>query len=401
MRLGHTALAFLASLSIAFSLLALAAPSAQACGLFGLFCSTREPPAPDPGGQESPDQPVPAVGKWFGFNSQLSMNGLATADQELDAATVAGATAHRLPVVWRALQPEPSDPPLSEQPYLEKVDAFYAAAIARGVLPVFITYWAPVWASKYRSCRMLDFGCIEIARSDHKLVPDQPFLNHYRRFVTAVKQRWPRAIIEPWNEPNAYWDDPEYRGSKAFAANPEEFAAIQCAAYAGSKAVNDDPVLASGWGARRYGEYLSRIYAAGGKDCWDRANLHLYPGESSSFGRGTYIARVLSQTRGLRAKYGDGDPLWITETGYTTSGFGRVAEDVQADGFRRLYNRFATMPDIEAIFVHTLRDSPLPRYPWSYSRHGEYGFGFLRENWTPKPVYCQFARQAGNAPAGC
>lgn len=405
MRLLRLTVRLVAALSLTTGVVVSLSPPAHACGVLGLFCGPAATPAPDPGGDESPDQPVPPAGGFFGFNSQLFVTRQGSSAQELDAATTAGATVHRLPAVWRMLQPSSDDPPVEDtsttHAYLERLDTFYFAALDRGVMPIFIAYWAPVWATKYRGCKLLDLGCQQIAGSSHKLVPDQPFLDEYQAFVTAVKSRWPRALIESWNEPNLYWNDPQFTGSKAFAATPEQFVAIQCAAYAGSKAVNDDPVLAAGWAGLRYKEYLEKVYAAGGQECWDRANLHTYPGSATELGENTDLAKDFDRTRALRSRYGDDDPIWVTETGYSTTGELRVSESVQADASRRLYNRLASMPDVEAVIFHTLRDAPLPAYPYNHRYHREYGYGFLRENWTPKPVYCGFAARAGRSVLAC
>ncbi|MEX2195841.1 MAG: hypothetical protein WD844_11195 [Thermoleophilaceae bacterium] len=379
------------------------APAAGAGTCGGLLqpkCPPPPPPAPDPGGIESPDQPVPAPGKQFGFNSQLYRGGAATVDQELGAAQDAGATVHRMPVQWSTMQPNPADPPVPEGQATDEIDIFYAEALARGITPILIPFAAPGWATKYRSCGLLDFTCRHMATTGGlALIPDWPFIDEYETFVHAVKARWPRAIIESWNSPNHYYKHPTYRGSLDFTAAPGHFARIQCAAYRASKRVNDDPVLAAGWASRLYVEYVRGVYAAGGADCWDRANLHAYPGESTSFGAGTNIARVFRDARMLRSQYGDEDPIWITETGYSTSGPYAVNEATQADGARRLYNRYATMPDVEAVIFHTLRDAATEHY--TSQEHPEYGFGFLRTNWWPKPVYCHFAGMAGSAYPGC
>lgn len=378
------------------------APGAVAGSCGGLLqpkCPPPPPPALDPGGVESPDQPVPAPGKHFGFNSQLFRAGLATAEEELDAAATAGATVHRMPVVWRTMQPNRTDPPIADEALAGRVDLFYREALARGITPVFTPFSAPGWATKYRSCLPLDYTCARMTDGGLALFPDYPFIDEYEAFVHAVKSRWPRALIEPWNSPNHYYKHPNYRGWLDFTATPGHFKQIQCAAYRGSKRVNADPVLAAGWAGRLYTEYVGGVYASGGKDCWDRANLHLYPAPSTTFGAGSTVAKVFRDVRALRAKYGDADAIWITETGYSTSGTYAVSEATQADAMRRLYNRYVTMPDVEAVVVHTLRDAATKHY--TSQEHPEYGYGVMRTDLSPKPVYCHFALMAGSAAAGC
>lgn len=393
--------------------LALPATADAACGglLGGILqprCPLPPPSPPDPGGSESPDQPVPAPGgKVFGFNASLYLSGQSTPEEELDAARAAGANIHRLPVSWAWLQPTPETPlPAPEQTAdpntaAGQIDRFYVAALARGIKPVFITYWAPRWATRYARCGLLDFGCQSIANSKHKLVPEPAYLDEYENFVAAVKTRWPRAIIESWNEPDLYWGDPSYKGSRAFSASPEYFKEIQCAAYRGSKRVNADVVVAAGWSMLRGAEYVRRVYAAGGDSCWDVANVHAYPDGQTDFGPNSALAYVMDKLRQFRQAYGDTSPILVTETGYTTTGGDPVSEATQADATRRLYNRFVTMPDTLGVVFHTLRDAPLDEYPYNDWRSREYGYGFLRGDWTAKPVYCDFVAAAGNSNSRC
>lgn len=392
---------------------AMVAPAAQAaCGglLAQLGLQPRCPPpppansgSPDPGGVESPDQPAPAPGKSLGFSAGVYLAGDGTAERELNAARTAGANVQRSAIQWRMLQPRagsPLPPPGGTAPpgsTLERIDRFYAAAVARDITPIFVMGWAPVWATKYRGCPLLDFGCQAIAQSSHNLPPDLGHIGHYEAYVAAVKARWPRALIESWNEPDAFWGHPAYAGSRAFPASPEQFRAIQCAAYAGSKSIDDDAVLAAGWAMARGGEYVRRVHAAGGPNCWDVANVHAYPTTELGFGANSSVAYVLDLLRRIRRDGGDADPIWVTETGYTTTGPIAVSESAQADASRRLYNRLITMPDVGGVLFHTLRDAPFPSAPYNQPSSSDYGYGFLHRDWSPKPVFCEFAELAGRA----
>lgn len=360
---------------------------------------TPPPPAPDPGGSDSPDRPIPVPGKVFGFSSGLYLGGMGRAEQELDAAKAAGANVHRAGITWKQLQPTPSSPlptatdSVHPDSAIGRIDRFYAAAQVRNIQLIFTVGSAPLWATRYDRCRLLDFGCRQIARSDHWLPPDGPFLDEWQAFVRAVKARWPRAIVEPWNEPDLYWGHPEFRGSRAFAAEPERFKQIQCAAYAGSKSVNGGPVLAAGWSMTHGGAYVHRVYAAGGASCWDLANVHAYPAEQTQFGTNSALAQALHPLRQVRQRYGDSDPIWVTETGYTNTGGFAVSEATQSEASGWLYNRLVTMPDVAGVLFHTLRDAPVAAF--RDSGHAEYGYGFLYEDWSPKPVHCRFTARAG------
>jgi exo-beta-1,3-glucanase (GH17 family) len=139
--------------------------------------------------------------------------------------------------------------------------------------------------------------------------------------------------------------------------------------------------------------------------CWDAFNLHLYTDGQLQFGAGTNAARVFEITRAIRSRHGDGDPIWVTEYGFTTSGSSpngahqdRVSEAQQADGLRRLYNRLMTMSDVRAAIAYTLRDRPSPTME---SSNPEYGFGVVRSDLSPKPAICHFVRRSLNTYSGC
>ena len=397
--------ALTAALALGAAWAALVPATAQAaCGglwaNLGLQSECPPPPTsstfPDPGGVESPDQPLPAPGKRLGFSSSVYISGEGSAARELDSVRQLGANVHRSTIQWKLLQPWRAHPlpsasaPAPDGTLLDRIDEFYAAALARGITPIFVVGWAPVWATKYRNCSWLDIECVRIADSEHNLSPDAEHIGHFRTYVAAVKARWPRALIEAWNEPDAFWAHPNYTGSRAFAASPEHFKAIQCAAYDASKSVNADPVLSAAWAMER-DTYARRVYAAGGARCWDIANFHPYPGTQTAFGAGSSIAYVFDLFRRARRDYGDTDPIWVTETGYTTTGTDPVTESVQAASSRRLYNRLVTMSDVGAVLFHTLRDAPFPTAPYSSPSAPEYGYGFFRRDWNPKPVFCEFA----------
>jgi hypothetical protein len=375
-----------------------AVPGPSAAALFGLFEPSSPPPsspapvaAPDPGGQDSPDQPVPFGEKLFGFNSSLYLSDVvSTPEQELDPADLAGATAHRFGISWAGFQPRREDPLDGPNGYREKVDLLYSAALSRGITPIFVFGRAPLWATRFRSCGFLDSRCREVAESDLPIPPDPYHVDEFEAFARAVKARWPQALLEPWNEPNLYWKHPSYEGSAAFAAEPELFARMQCAVYRASKLVNSDhPVLSTGWAmTANFAEYAGRVYAAGAQRCWDVGNFHPYAGNYPSFGAGTPLAKLFGRYNTIRTKYGDTDPIWVTETGYSNTGDRAVDEQTQAELSGRLYNKLVTMPDVNAVFFHTLRDPP---------RNGDgawFGYGFHRVNGSPKPVYDLFVRRA-------
>ncbi len=134
--------------------------------------------------------------------------------------------------------------------------------------------------------------------------------------------------------------------------------------------------------------------------------VHPYPVNQKNLGAGSPFAEEWGAIRQVRSEFGDTDPIWITETG-TQSGKGQVPNDSsqlteaeQADVNTRLYNRVTQMPDVEAIVFHTLRNAPVSSMNGAITTP-DYHFGFMRENWTPKPVFCNFVAKAGKTYDGC
>jgi hypothetical protein len=105
-----------------------------------------------------------------------------------------------------------------------------------------------------------------------------------------------------------------------------------------------------------------------------------------------------AQVRRARRDFGDdGTPLWATEIGLTTTGTaGRVTEQQQGDGLVRLYDKLRAMPDVEAMYVHSLVETGGSLlFPTDLP-----GYGVLRSRTlAPKVAYCQLGlRMLGRWP---
>ena len=331
----------------------------------------------------------------FGFNSQLFGEGKEPALREARAVVAAGARLHRMPIHWRGMQPSPDRPPLPDEggkpagelsdgrSGLARLDRAYLELTRRGVRPVIIVWDAPVWATRFAGCadNPVDFACRQATRE--RLLPDAAHLPDWKRFVTAVARRYPRAVIETWNEPNARW------GRTPAAGTPEEMAATACTAHDAVKALGATrTVLSPALADRGFTAYLERMLAAGAARCWDVYSLHLYFGSETDFDEP--LTERLGALRTQRGAHGDADPVWVTEAGWTTSGSFAVDELSQADALVRLRDRIASEPDMRAFIVHTLREAPVSIYARVTSP--EHGYGVMREDWTPKPAYVRLSQ---------
>jgi hypothetical protein len=78
------------------------------------------------------------------------------------------------------------------------------------------------------------------------------------------------------------------------------------------------------------------------------------------------------------------------------TGAGAVSRAQQADGLQRQYRRLMTMPDVDALFIHTLFDryETLPT-----DRERGYGLAEVPDPFVPRPAYCAFAEAAGTPSA--
>ncbi len=298
------------------------------------------------GGGEKPER------KLFGFNSALSL-WATKPSTEIRLERLVGANAQRYVAGWRDLQPRPNDPPLAPGGPRDDLDALYRELAKAEMTPIVIAGNAPPWAAPKADA------------SEDWLAPDEAHVERWATFVRALAARYPKAVIEPWNEPNfgVFWH--------GAPLDPKLMARLQCAAY---RAVpRKSTVLSTGFAVRPgFADYARAFMDAGGGRCFDALSVHIYAG-------GLQTAR----------RYRQGKPIWITETG-TSSVPGKLSERGQARANRKLYEELTRTKDVHAVLFNTLRDGRDP--PLLNKPSGrEYHFGFLRVDYTPKPVYCEFA----------
>ncbi|MEA2126415.1 MAG: polysaccharide biosynthesis protein PslG, partial [Solirubrobacteraceae bacterium] len=194
-----------------------------------------------------------------------------------------------------------------------------------------------------------------------------------------------------WNEPNLthFW---------ASGPDPARYTELLRGARAAVKGVAPRmPVLGGSLAPVRGEEttaigegllpFLRGMYANGARGLMDGISLHPYP-----FGRfhgGVY--ETIDATLAARDAAGDRTPLWLTETGLsTTDGYNAVQ---QAMVLGDLVPRLRRRPEVRGVFVHTLVDParPNPADP-------EDGFGIMRGPRAVKPAFCALARRHCKSP---
>lgn len=271
--------------------------------------------------------------------------------------------------------------------YVEKADAFFAQAQARG-LKVVLTLWGtPCWASSAPESDKQ--GCTGSwwERRVTKYPPTRT--SDYGDAVDYVIRRWGDRMhaLEVWNEPNSYTFLYVYDQVTPYAA-------MLKAAYARTKAIRPAVQVLGGALAYADGAFLTRLYAEGAiRGHFDAISIHPYndgrdpdertvpeEGRSRSFQLGTEWIREIMVARGDGAR-----GLWLTEFGFptcTSQYVWCVTEQEQAeytvDGHRIARARW---PFVKALLTYNLRNKGTdPAY-------FEDQMGLLWRDFSPKPAY--------------
>lgn len=352
--------------------------------------------APDPGGKESGRVSLPPPGsKHLGFNEGVW--GVAREVSPAEFAEIvdtAGGNVIRTPLDWRHAEPVED---VWSGYWWPRWQELYDAALERDVTPLFTIAMAPPWAwDRARS------GCAPIFGSCELPPADTPRMNaEWAEFAREVARRFPKAILEVWNEPNytLFWDG---------GPDPERWAELQVLAFDAIKDTSPSTMVISGGltfppqtdlSGMAVPEYLARAYAANPSIAghMDALGIHPYPYDNA-FGANTLFAQSMDQVRTVRKRHGDEEtPLFITEFGVSTGAPEHHTEDQRAKAVLRLYRRAITMRDVEGVVFHRLVE-PSRANDW------ELGSAWLRNGappLDPKPAYCTFVEQAGNSYRPC
>ena len=297
----------------------------------------------------------------------------------LDLHQALGARLERIDVPWRLVQPERGRWEWSH------VDRLLDPGAGRGMGTIALISSVPHWASTRQTVQQCLFNTTS-QRCQRPPAPDR--LGDFQEFLRVLVQRYPSLIaVEVFNEPNlgAYNWQPQ--------ADPEYYATVLRAARDAVHPVRPALSVRSGGltplsrsapaGSLEPLEFLERMYRAGAHGAMDGIGLHPYPIRMSASDPGTSAYhRLIAEVRATRDRHGDaGRPLWVTETGYTTTGPFAVTPEQQAAWLPQLVDDALTEPDVAAVVVHTLRDRAADEDA------AEIGYGLVYRDLTPKPVF--------------
>lgn len=320
------------------------------------------------GGTKPPGRaPRPPV---FGFSDPSVFNGQSTPARSASLARRLGGRMSRVVLEWQVAEPHPG------RYRWREYDALYRASLDHGIRPLWIVVFAPRWArAPGARCRP---ACA---------YPPAPSADaRWRALLSAVAARYPRSAgIEVWNEPNlrAFWPP---------RPDPVRYARLlreAHAAVAGRVPVvsaGPAPVGADAPGRMSAARFLAPVLRGGGMDA---IGVHVYPFKPGSPSAPEVLAQVRAARRTRRT------PMWVTETGATTTGPHGVSEARQGPVLSGLYRYLARQRDVRAVLLYSLFDPP-----GRGADDPERGYGLLDVRGRPKPAACFVARAVTRRPCG-
>jgi hypothetical protein len=264
-------------------------------------------------------------------------------------------------------------------------DAVYHDMLARGIRPLWVLFEAPCWAQD-RSA-----GC----NPTRRLHPTRAHYDDFAHFAALAAKRYPEAKgLEVWNEENTrvFW------GGKP---KPKQYASmLKRVAPAVHNADPGMPVvsggLASSYHSGKSGlstvKFLKKMYKKRAAQAADAIGIHVYP--KKPYNR-DFIGAVrirLAKSQRVKRKRGEAHkPLWVTETGVSTSGPQAYTAGQQANALVRMYDVFRRIDGvpIPVLIYHRFMDVHAGGFP------AEAGYGVINQQGKRKPAYCAMAEARG------
>ena len=322
--------------------------------------------------------------------------GTSSADQDRTAAAISdlGAQWVQLNIDWGAAEPTQGT---YDQATFDTLDRAVALARQAGAKVELVVEGTPSWDAAYP----VDPSCVGCVAP-----PKDPDL--YAKFLSDVVTRYKGqvAAYEIRKEENIYrfW-------YTATGPNASEYVPFLKAGHDAVKNIDPTALVVFGGLALNDYNYLEAAYAAApdlGK-YFDVLATHPYTPDPPETIRYDSNGRIAMDSfpgyRELRATmmaHGDGNPIWLTEFGWSTNGPDphKVTEAQQADYLTRAYAFLAQDPYVQVALWYNLRNN------WWESDAGNWGaqLGLMRTDFCPKPAYAAFRmlnRSDPAAPSPC
>jgi hypothetical protein len=324
-------------------------------------------------------QPTAPAQVGVATGGHLQYESLAEQAAYLDGLKTLGVTWVRFDFTWADIQPR------SGAAYeWTRYDSLVKAASQRGLRILGMIAYAPSWA-RDQSCP-----------SDKMCRPRE--VAQFAAFSGVLASHYSTRGVhdwEIWNEPNLrifFHPEPDARYyTQLLLAAHSAIHRADARAYVVSGGVSpaaveegDVPPI----------DFLTSIYAAGGRTGFDALGAHPYcyngtydcPRQAASWSAWSQMATTPVSLRSIMTKYGDaGKQVWATEFGAPTNGRGAVTEAHQAVMMEQALTLFRGSSWAGPIFLYSYQDNGTDvtdREDW---------FGLIRADGTRKPAYSAVA----------
>ena len=312
-------------------------------------------------------QTTPALGVQFHCNWPDYTDG--SRAQVLDKLAAVSLTWVRIDVSWAELKPRRLQP--VDRRYSNRFDRCLTLAHERGFKVLATLGWSPRWANGGRGA-----GAPPLDPRD------------YARIARWASRHW-RGRVDAWE----VWNEPNLHGS--WAGSAARYVRMLRLAFSALKRGDPRTTVVFGGLSGTDDRLLAKAYAAGAHGWFDVLATHPYQGVSDAppehpdDGERWWITHVESIRALMDAKGDAAKPIWFTESGWSAH-----ANEPGTPAWR-LGVTEAAQADYAARFVRLVRD----RYPYvtnvfwyderSWPGEGPHlgGFGLLRTDLTPRPVY--------------
>ena len=183
----------------------------------------------------------------------------------------------------------------------------------------------------------------------------EAYCNYCRAVAETLKGRITRYEI--WNEYNL--------GFGRSNCSPEEYTWMLKSAYKTLKEVDPNIIVSAGVTCGTAPEWLRRMLEAGAYDYFDKFSIHPYCGVTDTTyadeRQGQAEANVQSCIDVIK-EYGPEKPVWISEMGWTSTGYNCATREEQAAAITRLFATSETSDIIDGLIFYDFRNDGINNF---------------------------------------